>query len=99
MRGLDPDKAAGNPPGFEIISSTASGEWQREKITMPGIDPVGWQADERAKLHSLFGISVMYEPLKGLHCAAHHCELIVLLAIGGDDAVHIGEKDLGNLSL
>ncbi len=69
MRGLDPDKAAGNPPGFEIISSTASGEWQREKITMPGIDPVGWQADERAKLHSLFGISVMYEPLKGLQDA------------------------------
>ena len=79
MRGLDPDKAAGNPPGFEIISTSASGSWEREKITMPGIDPAGWNVDERAKLHSIFGISAMYEPVKGLQDAVElgipHVEL------------------------
>ena len=61
LRGLDPDKAAGNPPGFEIITGSDDGSWQRECVTMPMVDPVQWSEEEKAHLRGLFGISAMYE--------------------------------------
>ena len=79
LRGLDPDKAAGAPPGFELLTGSAETFWQRETITMPDIDPATWDKAARDRLHGLFGVCTMYKPAEVLREAAQlhipHAEL------------------------
>ncbi len=78
LRGLDPDKAAGGPPMFELWNND-SGDWHRSQIVMEEADIRTWPLAEREEFFSRFGVSAMNEPLETLQCAAElkipHIEL------------------------
>ena len=68
MRGLDPDKAAGGPPMYEIWSNDA-GKWCRSIREMASADIRSWPRAEREKLFSQFGVCTMWETLEAIESA------------------------------
>lgn len=70
LRGLDPDKAAGGPPMMSIFTRSGDGNWSREDIVMPGVDPMDWTEAERAAFRRVLGVSCMYDPFGVLAEAA-----------------------------
>ena len=78
MRGLDPDKAAGGPPMYEIWENPG-GVWHRTKHEMSAADVCSWSRAERERLFARFGVCTMRETLETLDsaCRLHipHIEL------------------------
>ena len=78
LRGLDPDKAAGGPPMFELWDND-SGAWRRSQVVMEEADVRAWPQAEREALFSRFGVAAMWEPLETLESAVElkipHIEL------------------------
>ena len=68
LRGLDPDKAAGGPPMFELWDND-SGAWRRSQIVMEEADVRTWPKAEREALFAQFGVAAMWEPLETLESA------------------------------
>ena len=78
MRGLDPDKAAGGPPMYEIWSNDTSC-WHRGIREMTSADIRSWPLAEREKLFGQFGVCTLWETLETIEqaCQLHipHLEL------------------------
>ena len=68
MRGLDPDKAAGGPPMYEIWSNDA-GCWHRSIREMTSADIRSWPLAERERQFGQFGVCTMWETLETIECA------------------------------
>lgn len=70
VRGLDPDKAIGGPPGFAVFQCAKPGAaWRRKNIDFTAADAVSWPAEERAQLLGCLGISGMESPFETLQFA------------------------------
>jgi hypothetical protein len=65
VRGLDPDKAIGGPPGLAIFECCGTG-WKRCDIAFPGGCVHRWDADGRREFVDNLGYSCMKEPLAGI---------------------------------
>ena len=68
LRGLDPDKAAGGAPRFDLFDN-AGGSWSRTPVEMSEADVRTWPESERLALFSHFGVSAMWETLETLEAA------------------------------
>ncbi len=70
VRGLDPDKAIGGPPGFAVFQCAKPGAaWRRKNIDFTAADAASWPAGERAELLGCLGISGMEAPFETLQFA------------------------------
>lgn len=72
IRGLDPDKAIGNPPALCMMTLTKDGQWQREDIICPLAAPVTWSAAERHSILDWLGFSCMGDAIGGLKAATEY---------------------------
>ena len=73
MRGLDPDKASGNPPAVVFMEQKEDGSWERSEHILEGMDPSQWPEEEKRSFLSMLGVSCMREPLETLEEAARLC--------------------------
>ncbi len=69
VRGLDPDKAIGGPPGFAVFSRRTPKEWVRENIDFRIADASLWPAEQRWELLECLGISGMENGLENIQFA------------------------------
>lgn len=78
LRGLDPDKASGGVPAFEIFENEGA-QWHRTRVEMESADIRNWPLEERQALFGRFGVSAMGETLETLAAAVElripHVEL------------------------
>ena len=70
MRGLDPDKASGNPPAVVFMERKEDGSWDRSEKILEDMDPAQWTEEEKKVFLSHLGVSCMQEPLETLEEAA-----------------------------
>ena len=70
MRGLDPDKASGNPPAAVFMEQQKDGSWKRREHILEGMDPSLWSKEEKRSFLAMLGVSCMREPLETLEEAA-----------------------------
>ena len=68
-RGLDPDKALGGPPAFDIFERSGAGWRLLGTCALPGVAPEEWSDDFRRAFREDLGLSTMYDPLGGLDFA------------------------------
>ncbi|MBO5760515.1 MAG: metallophosphoesterase [Lentisphaeria bacterium] len=70
MRGLDPDKASGNPPAVVFMEQDEEGFWKRSEEILNDMDPKKWTKEEKRIFLAHLGVSCMQEPLETLEEAA-----------------------------
>ena len=69
VRGLDPDKAIGDVPGFAVFRRTPDGVWSRREVKYAPADIRKWSEPERRELLDLLGLSGMDDPAGTLDLA------------------------------
>ncbi len=69
VRGMDPDKAIGAPPGIVLFTRNPGGGWEREDLTYSEADAASWPAAEWENMLHYLGISGMEAPLENLELA------------------------------
>jgi len=69
VRGLDPDKAIGDVPGFAVFRRTPDGVWSRKNVDYTPADIRKWSEPERRELLDLLGLSGMSDPEGSLEFA------------------------------